>query len=808
MPPEALREQYEHLVDEVRKHRTAYYQNDAPEVSDAEYDSLYRRLEDLEALHPEIVSNDSPTQEVGGEVSTAFAPVTHLARMYSLDDLFSIEELRAWHEKTSASIEAIAPGSAEKGVRWLVEVKIDGLAVNLLYRDGVLVRAATRGDGTTGEDVTHNVMTIQDIPQQLAGSGWPAEMEVRGEIFMPSADFRTFNEQRVAEGLAPFANPRNSAAGSLRQKDPAETAKRPLSMFVHGIGAHTGLEAESQHATYELLASWGLPTSPYTRIVDSLEGTDGILQFIEDNGAQRHGLVHEIDGIVIKVDSFALQRALGHTSRVPRWSAAYKYPPEEVHTRLLDIRVNVGRTGRVTPYAVMEPVLVAGSTVSMATLHNQDVVQAKGVLIGDTVVLRKAGDVIPEIVGPVMPLREGKTEVAGSADDGPIGENQVRPFIMPTDCPSCGTPLAPAKEGDVDLRCPNARSCPAQLTGRIEHAASRGAFDIEALGEEAALWLTNGPGPDPAENGQRVRPEGPGIITEDAQLFELSDTGTKTAEDLKAPFDPAELSEVQARLAEVMVWREKRAKDPETGKLVPSGTWELKPYFWTQGTAKKPSEPTANTRRLFQELHKAKTQPLWRVLVALSIRHVGPTAARSLATAFGSLQALQALAAEATGTADGGEQADGSMNEARAAAQQRLADVDGVGPIIAEAVIDWFAEPWHREIVERWHAAGVVMEDEQDANTPRTLEGLTIVVTGSLEDFSRDSAKEAIIVRGGKASGSVSKKTDYLVAGENAGTKLDKAESLGVTVLDEEGFRTLLAEGPPKPEPESEEEPS
>lgn len=809
IPPESLREQYEHLVDEVRKHRTAYYQNDAPLVSDAEYDALFRRLEDLEALHPEIVSNDSPTQEVGGEASAAFAPVTHLARMYSLDDLFSIEELRAWYAKTSASIEKIAPGAAEKGVRWLVEVKIDGLAVNLLYRDGKLVRAATRGDGTTGEDVTHNVMTIKDIPQQLAGSGWPSEVEVRGEIFMPTADFRTFNEQRVRDGLAPFANPRNSAAGSLRQKDPAETAKRPLSMFVHGIGAHTGLDAESQHATYDLLASWGLPTSPYTKIVDSLEGkgegeeekgdggkgsgsNGGILGFIEDNGNQRHELVHEIDGIVIKVDSFALQRALGHTSRVPRWSAAYKYPPEEVHTKLLDIRVNVGRTGRVTPYAVMEPVLVAGSTVSMATLHNQDVVKAKAVLIGDTVVLRKAGDVIPEIVGPVLPLREGKKQVEGT---GPAGEDELREFVMPTGCPSCGTTLAPAKEGDVDLRCPNARSCPAQLTGRIEHAASRGAFDIEALGEEAALWLTNGPGPDPAENNQHVRPEGPGVITEDAELFDLADGREKN---LKDPFDPDGLSAFQSRLREVMVWREKRKKDPETGKPVPSGEWELKPYFWTQGTAKKPSEPTANTRRLFQELHKAKTQPLWRVLVALSIRHVGPTAARSLATAFGSLQALQALATEGSAGHAGTETT--AADERRAAAQQRLADVDGVGPIIAEAVIDWFAEPWHREIVERWHAAGVVMEDEQDEDTPRTLEGLTIVVTGSLETFSRDSAKEAIIVRGGKASGSVSKKTDYLVAGENAGTKLDKAESLGVTVLDEEGFRTLLAEGPPDSE--------
>lgn len=777
IPAASLRQEYEELVDEVRRHRTAYYQNDEPEISDADYDALYRRLEDLEAMHPEIVANDSPTQEVGGEVSEAFAPVTHLARMYSLEDVFSVEELRTWYERTTASLQNIAPGTQPQ---WLAEVKIDGLAVNLLYRQGRLVRAATRGDGTTGEDVTHNVMTIGDIPHQLSGSDWPEDVEVRGEIYISTEDFRAFNDQRAEAGLAPFANPRNSAAGSLRQKDPAETAKRPLKMFVHGIGAHTGLKATSQHETYELLASWGLPVSPYTALVTALEGTaknPGILEYIEQYGQQRHSLVHEIDGIVIKVDSFALQRALGHTSRVPRWAVAYKYPPEEVHTRLLDIEVNVGRTGRVTPYAVMEPVLVAGSTVSMATLHNQDVVKAKNVLIGDTVVLRKAGDVIPEVVGPVLPLRKDKTIIPGSAtDNAPIGENELREFVMPSHCPSCGTALAPAKEGDVDLRCPNARSCPAQLTGRVEHLASRGAFDVEALGEEAAIWLTNGPGPDPAENGGIVRPDGPGVITSDAEVFDLADTEQR---DPKAPVDPDQLNELQARLAEVMVWREKRARDPKTKKMVPSGQWELKPYFWSQGTAKKPAEPTANTRRLFQELHKAKAQPLWRVLVALSIRHVGPTAARSLATAFGSMQALQELV-----TSEDTEQA-----------RARLADVDGVGPIIADAVIEWFAEPWHREIVERWHAAGVVMEDEQDPDTPRTLEGLTVVVTGSLEHFSRDSAKEAIILRGGKASGSVSKKTDFVVAGENAGSKLDKAESLGVPVLDEAGFEALLAGG-------------
>jgi DNA ligase (NAD+) len=712
IPSESVRDEYENLADLVRKYRFAYYQEDEPLVSDAEFDTLFRRLEELEALHPELVSNDSPTQEVGGEVSAAFAAVEHLQRMYSLEDVFSLEELQAWIAKAEAGVAK----SGNPEAAWLTELKIDGLAVNLLYRDGKLVRAATRGDGTTGEDITHNVLTIKEIPKQLSGSGFPAEVEIRGEVFIPSKAFAEFNEALIEAGKAPLANPRNAAAGSLRQKDPAETAKRPLQMFVHGIGAREGLLAASQSETYRLLAEWGLPVSPYFEVLGS---PAEVLKFIENYGDKRHSLLHEIDGIVVKIDDFATQRALGYTTRVPRWAVAYKYPPEEVHTKLLDIAVNVGRTGRVTPFGIMEPVKVAGSTVGMATLHNQDVVKAKGVKIGDIVVLRKAGDVIPEIVGPVLALRDQQ--------DPP-----VRDFVMPTECPSCGTTLAPGKEGDVDIRCPNARSCPSQLRERVFHVASRGAFDIEALGWEAAVALTQ-----PAE------PEVPPLVSE-AALFDL------TPEDLEP----------------VKIRREKRSKG------VPTGEFELVPYFYSKGTAKTPSKPTATTGKLFNELEKAKTQPLWRVLVALSIRHVGPRASRALANHFGTMDAI------------------------RQASEEELAGVDGVGPTIAAALKEWFAEDWHVDIIDRWAAAGVRMKDERDESTPRTLEGLTVVVTGTLEGFSRDEAKEAILVRGGKAAGSVSKKTSYLVAGDSAGTKRDKAEQLGVPILDEDGFRDLLANGP------------
>lgn len=702
---DVTRREYEQIVEAVEAARSAYYMNDAPVMSDADYDALYRHLEDFEAAYPTLVRDNSPTRQVGGEVSSAFAPVKHASQMYSLEDVFSFDELKDWVRRVEASLP-----DATSNV-WLAEVKIDGLAVSLTYRDGVLVRAATRGDGVTGEDVTHNIRTIASIPQRLSGSGYPAFLEVRGEVFIASDDFVKLNESMVASGKNPFANPRNAAAGSLRQKDATVTATRPLSMFVHGVGNLGNLGVETQSEAYQLLSSWGLPVSPYTRTFSSF---DDVIAYIEEMGERRHDLLHEIDGIVVKVDSYAAQRSLGHTSRVPRWAVAYKYPPEEVHTKLLDIRVDVGRTGRVTPYAVMEPVFVAGSTIERATLHNQDVVKAKGVLIGDTVVLRKAGDVIPEVVAPVVALRDGSE----------------RPFVMPSTCPSCGSALAPAKAGEADLRCTNPRSCPAQLTERLCYAASRSALDIDALGYEAAKALTN--------PGGGVKP----LLDSEANLFNL------TVDDLR----------------DVMVLRERRAGE--------STTVSLEPYFFTKPTRSNPvSVPTKGALNLIVELGKAKEQPLWRVLVALSIRHVGPTAARALAAEFGSMDAI------------------------REAGKDRLSAVDGVGATIADSIISWFEVDWHREIVDAWANAGVRMADERDESVVPTLQGLTIVATGSFEGFTRDSIKEAIISRGGKASSSVSKRTDYVVAGANAGSKLARAEALGVPILSEEQFVSLMDMG-------------
>ena len=717
----AARHRWTDLAEQVRAHQFAYYVRDAPTVSDAEYDELLRRLTALEGAHPDLRTPDSPTQTVGGTFSTDFQAVDHVERMLSLDNAFSTEDLTAWAERVRRDLDG-----AGESMHYLCELKIDGLAVALLYENGRLVRAATRGDGRTGEDVTLNVRTIEGVPHVLAGDDHPELIEVRGEVFLPVEGFRALNESQVAAGKAPFANPRNSAAGSLRQKDPRVTASRPLGMLCHGIGAlrWAGRQEATarQSETYELLAGWGLPVSTRTRVVPDLAGVQDMIEHYREH---RHDVEHEIDGIVVKVDETALQRRLGATSRAPRWAIAFKYPPEEVNTKLLDIRVNVGRTGRVTPFGVMQPTLVAGSTVEMATLHNASEVKRKGVLIGDTVVLRKAGDVIPEIVGPVVALRDG-SEVE---------------FVMPTHCPSCGTPLAPSKEGDVDIRCPNARSCPSQLRERVFHIGSRSALDVEALGWEAAIALVD---PELGRPADAEPPRQTPVLDGEAGLFDLR------------PED----------LAEVRVWREKKVKGAGTG------VWEQVPFFMTRGTPKAPPQPTATTLKLFEQLEAAKLRPLWRVLVALSIRHVGPTAARALATAFGSLEAI------------------------RGATQEELAGVDGVGPTIAAALEDWFAEPWHQEIVDRWAAAGVGMADERDASIDRTLEGLTVVVTGSLEGLSRDGAKEAIIARGGKASGSVSKKTDYVVVGENAGTKEAKARELGLTILDEAAFVRLLEAGP------------
>ncbi|MGV0678131.1 NAD-dependent DNA ligase LigA [Mycolicibacterium fortuitum] len=676
-----LRRRWQELAEEVRGHQFRYYVKDAPVISDADFDALLRQLQALEDEHPELRTPDSPTQLVGGAgFATEFAPAEHLERMLSLDNVFDSDELSAWAARIK--------GETGDAAHFLCELKIDGVALALVYRNGRLVRAATRGDGRSGEDVTLNARTISDIPEQLTPSDEfpvPDVLEVRGEVFFRVADFEELNAGLVAEGKPPFANPRNSAAGSLRQKNPAVTARRKLRMICHGLGYAEGFSPASLHDAYRALGQWGLPVSAHTAKVS---GVAAVAERIAYWGEHRHDVDHEIDGLVVKVDEVALQRRLGSTSRAPRWAVAYKYPPEEATTKLLDIRVSVGRTGRVTPFAYMEPVKVAGSTVGLATLHNATEVQRKGVLIGDTVVIRKAGDVIPEVLGPVVDLRDG-TE---------------RPFVMPANCPECGTRLAPAKEGDADIRCPNTRSCPAQLRERVFHVAGRGAFDIEGLGYEAATALLQA-----------------GVIADEGDLFTLS------AEQL------------------------------------------LRTELFTT----KAGELSANGKRLLSNLDKAKAQPLWRVLVALSIRHVGPTAARALATEFASLDAIIE------------------------ASEERLAAVEGVGPTIAAAVVDWFTVDWHRAIVDKWRAAGVRMADERDASIERTLEGLSIVVTGSLPGFSRDQAKEAIISRGGKAASSVSKKTAYVVAGDAPGSKYDKAVELGVPILDEDGFRALLAEGPP-----------
>ncbi|MFK0107340.1 NAD-dependent DNA ligase LigA [Streptomyces sp. NPDC091217] len=707
--PAEARVKHAQLAEQIEEHRFRYYVKDAPVVSDAEFDRLLRALEALEEEYSELRTPDSPTQKVAGAYQTEFTSVEHRERMLSLDNAFDDLELAAWGERVHKDV-----GTSD--YHYLCELKVDGLAVNLTYEHGRLTRAATRGDGRTGEEITPNVRTIAEIPDRLNSEHVPDLVEIRGEVYFPMEKFAELNERLVAAGDKPFANPRNAAAGSLRQKDPRVTASRPLHMVVHGIGALEGFEALGRLSeAYELLKTWGLPTSSHNRVVDDL---DGVREFIAYYGENRHSVEHEIDGVVVKLDEIRLQGRLGSTARAPRWAIAYKYAPEEVNTKLIDIKVGVGRTGRVTPYAQVEPVTVAGSEVEFATLHNQEVVKAKGVLIGDTVVIRKAGDVIPEILGPVVDLRDG-TE---------------REFVMPAECPECGTPLRAMKEGDIDLRCPNARTCPAQLRERVSYLAGRECLDIEHFGGVAAAALT-----------RPLEPADPALVDE-GDLFDL------TVE---------KLLPIKAYVLDPDSGLPKR--DPKTGEE------KVVTVF-----ANQKGEPKKNTLALLQNIEEAKTRPLARFLNGLSIRHVGPVAAQALAREFRSIERIEQ------------------------ATEEELSHIDGVGDIIARALKEWFAEEWHREIIRKWKTAGVPLEDESTGEDegPRPLEGLTVVVTGTLEQFTRDGAKDALQSRGAKVTGAVSKKTSFVVVGDNPGSKYDKAMQLKVPVLNEDGFVVLLEQGP------------
>uniref|UniRef100_UPI00371B84F8 NAD-dependent DNA ligase LigA n=1 Tax=Streptomyces sp. LN499 TaxID=3112977 RepID=UPI00371B84F8 len=706
--PTEAQQRHALLAEQIEEHRFRYYVNDQPVVSDAEFDQLMRSLQDLEDEYPQLRTPESPTQKVAGPYRTEFTSVEHRERMLSLDNAFDDEGLAVWAERVAKDVGA--------GVHhFLCELKVDGLAVNLTYEQGLLTRAATRGDGRTGEDITPNVRTIAEIPHRLKGDRIPALVEIRGEVFFPMDAFEELNARLVAADDKPFANPRNAAAGSLRQKDPKVTAARPLHMVVHGIGAREGLEIDRLSHAYELLHEWGLPTAKYNKVVDSL---DGVREFIAHFGENRHSVEHEIDGVVVKLDEIALQGRLGSTSRAPRWAIAWKYPPEEVNTKLVNIRVGVGRTGRVTPYAQVEPVEVAGSEVEFATLHNQNVVKEKGVLIGDTVVIRKAGDVIPEILGPVVDLRDG-TE---------------RAFVMPTHCPECGTELRPMKEADIDVRCPNARFCPAQLRERVAYLAGRKCLDIDHFGYVAAAALT-----------KPLEPTEP-PLRDESDLFGL------TIE---------QLLPIRAYVLDMDSGLPKH--DPKTGEEKTALVF-----------ANQHGEPKKNAVAMLESITAAKQAPLARILTGLSIRHVGPVAAEELARQFR------------------------SMDRIEAATEEELAAADGVGPIIAASVTQWFAEDWHREILRKWREAGVRMADESagEDDAPRPLEGLTVVVTGTLADHTRDGAKEALQSRGAKVTGSVSKKTSFVVVGDNPGSKYDKAMQLKVPVLDGAGFAVLLEQGP------------
>ncbi|MEV6547857.1 NAD-dependent DNA ligase LigA [Streptomyces sp. NPDC051597] len=706
--PADAREKHALLAEQVEEHRFRYYVKDQPVISDGEFDKLLRGLEALEEEYPELRTPDSPTQKVAGAYETDFTAVEHRERMLSLDNAFDDEELAAWADRVAKDV-----GAAR--YHYLCELKVDGLAVNLTYEHGRLTRAATRGDGRTGEDITPNVRTIEDIPDRLKGDRVPDLVEIRGEVYFPMEAFEGLNARLVEAGDKPFANPRNAAAGSLRQKDPKVTATRPLHMVVHGIGAREGFTIDRLSQAYELLREWGLPTAQHNKVVASM---DEVRDFIAYFGENRHSVEHEIDGVVVKLDEIPLQGRLGSTARAPRWAIAWKYAPEEVNTKLVNIRVGVGRTGRVTPYAQVEPVTVAGSEVEFATLHNQEVVKAKGVLIGDTVVLRKAGDVIPEILGPVTDLRDG-TE---------------REFVMPAECPECGTALRPMKEGDIDLRCPNARSCPAQLRERLFYLAGRKSLDIENFGYVAATALT-----------KPLEPAEPPLLDE-GDLFDLT---------------MERLLPIRAYVLDQDSGLPKR--DPKTGEEKTALVF-----------ANMNGEPRKNAVSMLENIAAAKERPLARFLTGLSIRHVGPVAAEALAREFRSIERIEQ------------------------ATQEELAAVEGVGGIIAASLKQWFEEDWHREILRKWKAAGVRMEDERSGEDegPRPLEGLTVVVTGTLAHHTRDGAKEALQSRGAKVTGSVSKKTSFVVVGDSPGSKYDKAMQLKVPVLDEDGFAVLLEQGP------------
>ncbi|MEE1757060.1 NAD-dependent DNA ligase LigA [Streptomyces sp. SP18CS02] len=705
--PAEAREKHAQLAEQVEEHRFRYYVKDRPIVSDGEFDRLLRELEALEEEHPELRTPDSPTQKVAGAYATEFTAVEHRERMLSLDNAFDDEELAAWADRVAKEVGTSA-------YRFLCELKVDGLAVNLTYEKGRLTRAATRGDGRTGEDITPNVRTIADVPARLKGDRIPDLVEIRGEVYFPMERFEELNARLVEAGDKPFANPRNAAAGSLRQKDPKVTATRPLHMVVHGIGARDGFDIDRLSQAYELLREWGLPTARHNKVVDDLDGVRGFITYFGEN---RHSVEHEIDGVVVKLDDIPLQGRLGSTSRAPRWAIAWKYAPEEVNTRLVNIRVGVGRTGRVTPYAQVEPVTVAGSEVEFATLHNQEVVKAKGVLIGDTVVLRKAGDVIPEILGPVADLRDGSE----------------REFVMPAECPECGTALRPMKEGDIDLRCPNGRTCPAQLRERLFYLAGRKALDIENFGYVAAAALTK-----PLEPADAP-------LVDEGDLFDL------TIE---------QLLPIKAYVLDQDSGLPKR--DPKTGEE------KVATVF-----ANQQGEPRKNALAMLENIAAAKERPLARILTGLSIRHVGPVAAEALAREFRSIDRIEQ------------------------ATEEELAAVEGVGPTIAASLKQWFEEDWHREILRKWRAAGVRTEDEGGGEDegPRPLEGVTVVVTGTLQNHTRDGAKEALQSRGAKVTGSVSKKTGFVVVGDNPGSKYDKAMQLKVPVLNEDGFAVLLEQG-------------